>query len=335
MTALRPAYSHLPVHRVGDSVAVSGPAIAFCCDDQFAFQTQVALASIFLNSPSRSLDIVVFAVDWLDRSVAALDRLARRFARAISVVRVSASVLPPSFTSPYLPRASFFRLVVPDMVDSERLLYLDADIIAQIDIDEVWRDCREDMLVGGVPDFASRDWKRSIGSPEPDIYVNSGVLLVNPLLWQQGNALQRSIEWLVANRQRAVFADQDTINNALAGSVYFVPARWNVTRMNQPQEARPDQDSFRGIFHFAGRAKPWMRWADPVLQDFYLHYARLVGLPAGYWVEAQSVREALAEAYWADLQGNIAKASAIYKRVAEAALAKVREVSPNTVVEMR
>ena len=78
-----------------------------------------------------------------------------------------------------------------------------------------------------------------------------------------------------------------------------------------------------------------MRWADPALQEFYLQYARLVGLPADYWVEARNAREALAEAYWADQQGNIVKASATYKRVAEATLAKLRELSPNTVVELR
>ena len=126
---------------------------------------------------------------------------------------------------------------------------------------------------------------------------------------------------------------QDPVNNALAGGIYLLPGRWNVTRNNQPQDWRLDPNSFRGILHFAGRAKPWMRWAEPALQDFYLHYARIVGIPAGYWVEARMAREALAEAFWAEQQGNFAKASAIHKRVAEAALAKLRELNPGVTVE--
>src|SRR5260370_4838813 len=111
MATLRPDYSRLPLRRLGDAVAVSGPPIAFCCDEQFAFQTQVALASIFLNSRSRSLDIVIFAVDWLDRTVEVFDRFARRFGRALTIIRVTETILPPSFTTPYLPRAIFFRLI--------------------------------------------------------------------------------------------------------------------------------------------------------------------------------------------------------------------------------
>src|ERR1700722_6374663 len=236
MTALRPAFSHLPLHRVGDAVAVSGPPIALCCDDQFAFQTQVALASIFLNSPSRSLDIVVLAIEWRESTVEGFDRLARRFGRSLTIVRVNESMLPPSFTTPYLPRATFFKLIIPEIIDDDRLLYLDADIIAQIDLDEVWHDHRDDMLVGGVADVAARDWKRRLGSPEPDIYVNAGVLLIDSLRWRQEQALARGEEWLRNNLKRAVLADQDLLNNAFAGGVYLVPGRWNVMRVNQPQE---------------------------------------------------------------------------------------------------
>jgi len=334
MTALLPAYSNLPVHRVGDAAAVSGPPVALCCDEQFVFQTQVALVSIFLNSPSRSLDIVVFAIDWREGTVERLDRFARRFGRALTIVRVTESMLPPSFTTPYLPRATFFKLIIPEVIDCDRLLYLDADIIAQIDLDEVWRDYRDDMLIGGGADIAARDWKRRLGSPEPDIYVNAGVLLIDGRRWRQEQALAHGEEWLRNNRKLAVLADQDLVNNAFAGGVYLLPGRWNVMRVNQPQEWRLDPDSFRGIFHFAGRVKPWMRWAEPVLQEFYLHYARVVGLPADYWVEARNARQALAEAHWADQRGDLVKARSMYKRVAEAALAKLKEVSPDATVEL-
>jgi lipopolysaccharide biosynthesis glycosyltransferase len=335
MPELRPDYSRLPVHHLGESGPLSGPVVAFCCDDRFAFQARVALASIFLNSPSRSLDLVIFAVDWQERTLEAFDGLARRFGRAVTVIGVGEGMLPASFTNQYLPRATFFRLLVPEIVAADRILYLDADVVAQVDLNEIWRDCRDDMLVGGVPDTAARDWKRRIGFPEPDTYVNNGVLLVNAAAWRKERALGLCDDWMSVNQRRAVLADQDAVNNALAGRVYFIPGRWNVTRPNQPKEWRLDLDSFRGIFHFAGRAKPWMRWAEPALQEFYLHYARLVGLPADYWVEARNAHEAMAEAHWAEVQGNFAKASQIHKGVAEAAIAKLKQLSPKAELELR
>jgi len=249
-------------------------------------------------------------------------------------VRVTDDMLPQSLTSAYLPRAIFFKFLMPEIFAGDRLLYLDADIIAQVDLDEIWRDYRDDLAVGGVADIAAREWKRKLGSPEPDVYINTGVLLINNRRWREERVLARCAEWLANNRKLAVFASQDSLNNALPGGIYLLPGRWNVTRNNQPQDWRLDPDSFRGILHFAGRAKPWMRWAEPALQDFYLHYARIVGIPAGYWVEARIAREALAEAFWAEQQGNFAKASAIHKRVADAALAKLRELNPGVTVEL-
>jgi lipopolysaccharide biosynthesis glycosyltransferase len=334
MAALRSAYSSLPVSRLGDPVDASGPPIALCSDEQFAFQTQVALASIFLNSPRRTLDLVVFAYGWRDPTVDRLDRLVRRFGRSITVVRVDDTMLARTFTSPYLPRATFFKLLIPEVLDGERLLFVDSDIIAQIDIDQIWQDYRDDMLVGGVADLAGRDWKRRIGSPEPDIYINGGVLLITSRRWREERVIERCAEWLEGNHKLAIFADQDVINNAIVGSIYYLPAHWNVTTMNLPRGWRLDPDGFRGIYHFAGRLKPWMRWADPVLQAFYLHYARVVGLPGDYWVEARNAREAMMEARWAEEQGHVAKARDIYRRVANAALAKVKELSPEAVVEL-
>jgi lipopolysaccharide biosynthesis glycosyltransferase len=224
--------------------------------------------------------------------------------------------------------------MIPQILNGERFLYLDADIVAQIDLDEIWRNYRADMLVGGVPDMAAQYWQRRLGFTEPDLYLNSGVLLINGQAWRDERALERCAVWLQANPQR-LLADQDTLNSALLGSLYAIPDHWNVLAVNQPQGWRLDPDSFRGIYHFAGPVKPWMRWADPVLQEFYLHYARVVGLPASYWVEARNAREALAEAHWAERLGNLAKASTIHKRVAEAALARLKEVSPDAVVDLR
>ena len=77
-----------------------------------------------------------------------------------------------------------------------------------------------------------------------------------------------------------------------------------------------------------------MRWSTPVVQEFYLHDARLVGLPAGYWIEARNAGEAMVEAHFAADARNHAKASAIRRRVAETALARLREIDPGIAVEV-
>ena len=59
--------------------------------------------------------------------------------------------MPAPFATPYVvPRAAFFRLMVPEILEGESFLYLDGDIVAQIDLDEIWREARSDMVVGGA-----------------------------------------------------------------------------------------------------------------------------------------------------------------------------------------
>jgi lipopolysaccharide biosynthesis glycosyltransferase len=333
MTRLRPEYSRLRLHEVGAAAPVSGPPIVLTCDEGFLFQLQVALVSIFLNSPSRTLDIAVLAFDWQDDSVAVIDRLARKFGRPTTIIRGGEALLPPAFGARRERRAGFLRLMIPEILAGERFLYLDADVIAQIDIDEIWRDGRDGKLCGGVPDPTGKAWVRYQGFPDVEVYVNSGVLLLNGTPWRAERALARCAEWLARHPNR-VLGDQDTINGALAGSIYALPPRWNVIAINQPGEWRLDLDSFRGIAHFAGRAKPWMRWCEPALQQFYLHYARIIGLPAGYWIESRHLGELMREAVWLAQEGDIAKANTLNKRAAELALAKLKKLDPNAEVDV-
>jgi len=201
MAELRPDYSRLTLHHVGEAVPVSGPAIVLSVDEGYSIPAQVALVSIFLNSPSRLLDVVLLAFDWDDATVAVFDRLARRFGRPLTIVRAGNTTLPASFATTRPRRAGFLRLLIPEMIVGDWFLYLDADIVAQIDLDEIWTHHREDMLVGGVFDPVGRGWQ---GFPhvKPEIYVNSGVLLINGRAWREERALQRCADWLAANPDR-------------------------------------------------------------------------------------------------------------------------------------
>ncbi|WP_421726232.1 glycosyltransferase family 8 protein [Bauldia sp.] len=324
---LRPEYEHLRVEEVGEDRLTGGPPIVLCCDDNYAFPTRVTIASLLLNAPYRDFEIVVLANELDTPNVTAFDVLARRLGSAITIVHVTDAIMPDVFTNPYIARSTFLRLLLPDIFETDRLLYLDTDLVVQIDISSIWREYRPDMIVGGVSDPAARDWKRRLGSTEPDTYINNGVLMINCDAWRGADTTARCRDWLAehGNNRQTILADQDTLNTVLAGSIYTIADHWNVNRNILRRERisdvgeRYDQETFLGIFHFNGpQPKPWCRWADPWSQEFYLRYARIVGLPPNYWVEARSPEEALTEARWAEQRGDILKANAIYRRTAEA-----------------
>jgi lipopolysaccharide biosynthesis glycosyltransferase len=329
---LRPEYAHLSLVTVGAPPPASWPEppVAVAAGPRHAFQAQVTIASVLLNAPSRAFPTVVTLNAPDAATVAAFDRLGRRLGASIAVLDMGAgTAADPAWTA-----ETESRLVLPDALDCDRLVALEADVVVQDDILGIWGAFRADHVLGGVVDNAAREWKRSQGRPVPEVYVNSGVLLVDCAAWRRERSGPMCREWFAQNRAAAQFPFQDSLNAALAGRIYPIDERWNVT----PNELRRkgvtniDQfygvDTFSGIFHFDGPSpKPWCRWSDPWMQDLYLRYARLVGLPADFWIEARTTPEAVAEARWAERKGDLAKANRIYRKVIEG-LTKPQQARP-------
>ncbi len=322
---LRPEFAHLSMITVGAAApaAWQDAPIAVVGSPGLAFQAQVTVASVLLNAPSRSFPVVV-ALDAPDaQTVGAFDRLGRRLGASIAILDVG----PAPDAGPAWKTDMETRLTLADAFDCAQLVMLESDLVVQDDILGIWSEYRADRVAGGVPDRAARDWKRGQGREVPETYVNSGVLLLDCTAWQRERAGVLCREWLGQNAGSVHFPFQDSLNAALSGRVYAIDDHWNVT----PNELRRkgvtniDQfyevDTFSGIFHFDGPSpKPWCRWADPWMQDLYLRYARVVGLPADFWIESRSLPEAAAEARWAERKGELVRANRLYRTIVEGLL---------------
>jgi len=297
----------------------TSPPVVVVMRDAGAFFAQVTLASVLLNAPSRSFPLVVAARSPDGAAVAGFDRLGKRLGAGITVVDLAAAS-PATGDGP----PPDLRLVLPEVLDCARMALLESDLVVQADITAIWNGYQDGKVAGGVPDRAGRDWKRANGRTVPDLYVNSGVLLLDCEAWRRERAGTACRDWLEQNRASVQFPFQDSLNAALEGRIYPIEETWNVT----PNELRRkgvtnieqfyDVDTFSGIFHFDGPSpKPWCRWSNPWTQELYLRYARVVGLPADFWVEARTLPEAAAEARWAERKGDLVKANRIYRRIVD------------------
>jgi lipopolysaccharide biosynthesis glycosyltransferase len=106
----------------------------------------------------------------------------------------------------------------------------------------------------------------------PNEYFNSGVLLINSKL-QRGSDLKE--KFMLLSRNKYEFMDQDILNIACVGKVFFMPFNMNVrshvnpcTMSNDPSyynHINPDINKVRDllsnpiIIHYTG-AKPWNRF---------------------------------------------------------------------------
>ena len=105
----------------------------------------------------------------------------------------------------YYTRVSYARLLMDRLIPPEtnRLLYLDADVVVLDDIAELWRADLGDNVVGTVQDRIGVVSEprgvatfRELGMPEDAKYFNSGVQLVDLARWREGNIGLATLRYL-------------------------------------------------------------------------------------------------------------------------------------------
>jgi lipopolysaccharide biosynthesis glycosyltransferase len=87
--------------------------------------------------------------------------------------------------------------------------------------------------------------------------------------------LEQLQEWHDGNTTRIELADQDLVNAVFVGRKHVLDSRWNVLlHALTPEECECfDAEAFRGIFHFSGPPKPWLKSTPAPIRALYEKYA--------------------------------------------------------------
>jgi lipopolysaccharide biosynthesis glycosyltransferase len=163
---------------------------------------------------------------------------------------------------------TLYRLVVPDFVPEDRVLYLDADTLVVGDISEFYNtDLGNNLVAGCIDTGITLQHKRKIGGSPAADYLNAGVLLMNLAKLRQ---MEITKKWLMMmNKTHYPAHDQDIIFLTLTGRFKVVEPIYNCslsTKYDMPNEEVR-------IVHYAGdKRRNWV-----------------YGLPkAELWVEAEN-----------------------------------------------
>ncbi|MBQ3640957.1 hypothetical protein II906_03400, partial [bacterium] len=140
---------------------------------------------------------------------------------------------------------------------TDKAVYLDADLIVNIDISELFNQELGDYIIGAAYEECNKQYhslvtKRSLGIDMKHNYFNSGVLLINCKKWRENNLTQKLKDTYDICKDRMIFHDQDLLNKFFSVNNYFpLDEKFNYFIQNKPTEAR------NLIFHYDGILKPW------------------------------------------------------------------------------
>lgn len=172
--------------------------------------------------------------------------------------------------------AALYRLKLGSLTNDDKILYLDSDVVVLSDLSELWEKDINNFLVAGVEDKYSELMLCHANLDEGDIYINSGVLLMNLKKIRENN-----IENLVLNRLREIdtYSDQDVINDVCKGQIKYLPLKYNIMVTRDDPNSYPDKkDEYNEavsnpvVLHYA--IKPWI---IPVkYSEYWLKYKKII-----------------------------------------------------------
>lgn len=205
--------------------------IVYASDDNFAEILGVSMLSLFENNKDVA-DITVYVLDSgiTDENKSRFNVLATQYNRNIQFV--STSQVSSKLNGIKQDRggaSQFARLFLTQLLPEtcERVLYIDCDTIIRHSLVELYNTDFEGKVVCGVMDCISKQHRARLGISPDDIYINSGMMLIDLKAWKAHN-IERNIEKVVVKfRGKVPYADQGIVNLALYGLIKCVHPRYN------------------------------------------------------------------------------------------------------------
>lgn len=168
------------------------------------------------------------------------------------------------------PLSAFQRLYIADYLprDVRRVLYLDCDILVRGPLDGLYNTDLEDYYVlAGAEECLSEQNKKNIGITEKDVYINSGILVIDLERWRDLDVGRKSLNYIRNNLQHLQFVDQDTINAVLKERIKTIPLRYNsyTVLFNYSYD---EMLRYRNVKKFCSRQMCWEAVNNPEIVHF-------------------------------------------------------------------
>lgn len=229
----------------------------------------VELTCVLLASLSEENHQLISQIYILENGISDADREKLKLSshRRLTFVDVSerlGTVFAPLYSKKRVTISAFSRYFIPDIIghSNERVLYLDGDTVVLRSLLELERlDLTGHAVAAAETTYRSvPKWRSELGISAGVPFLNSGVMLINPVEWRRQNITERLIAFLQTHEGPQRFVDQGALNAVLAGQFLRLPPKWNMREKDF--RCLSDRANDGHILHFAGSYKPNIAGCD-------------------------------------------------------------------------
>ena len=231
--------------------------IALCCTETWYNHLVIVLYSLLESTKNiKKIYLLLETDDIYD--VPYLDYLVNKYDVEFKLIKAN-KLIEKKFKKNGRNKDSFFttfsfgKLILPEVVEEDKVLYLDTDIIVVKDISNIWNYDISDFYVAGVKDWGIEERGNTEDLGINGRYINSGVVLFNLEKMRMDNVEKKCFDLI--NKVELIFPDQDAINYVCTDNELYLPSMYNVCDDVTTDIMNKD---LAKIYHFAGIKDDWV-----------------------------------------------------------------------------
>ncbi|MBR5913815.1 MAG: hypothetical protein IKZ58_05595 [Selenomonadaceae bacterium] len=188
----------------------------------------------------------------------------------------------PAINSARVTIGTLYSLLVSEVIpnDIEKILYIDSDMIVNLDINDLWQIKFGDKSIASVPEceadtvFFKKVSKLHYLINEKIVtyenYFNAAIIFMNlKRLRNEQEILSKGIKWRIEHSQCICF-DQDIWNYCYANDYVHLPNRFDRFVTSERAEKQPIRDV---IYHFTG-PNPTLDFSDELNRLYFQYFAK-------------------------------------------------------------
>lgn len=171
----------------------------------------------------------------------------------------------------HISSTAYGRLLIPEEVKEDKVLYLDCDLIIDANLDDLYNTDLEDKMLYAVRDYNSKDGE-----------FNSGVMLINNRLWRDEHVLPSLIE--MGQNPNMPNGDQTVINTVFHNKIGELDPTYNhqigydaLAFLSNDEHLQSKLDAIPNpkIIHYVTEYKPFNLISLTSLRDKWWKYRNL------------------------------------------------------------
>ena len=232
--------------------------VLFTTDKLYLPHLSTALYSLLVNNKSFFFDIFIFTSGISKYDENCLNKICNKNNCSLNIKILDEKIFDQLPTNFHFKSSNYYRLFAAELIDCDKCLYLDSDIIITRSIGKLFEIDLQNYYLAAVenPAFTRHI---ELGMKRDSKYFNSGVMLINLSKWRNTRMKDLVFSRLLEKKYFFEFADQCGLNSIIDGNWLELGLEYNLQTimLNDFYYKINLKNNEPIIIHYSGSSKPW------------------------------------------------------------------------------